>query len=379
MAPNAHPEVPMAWLVYGATGYTGRLVVDEAVRRGHRPILAGRDPGKVRALAETHRLEHRAAPVERLAGILDGVEAVLNLAGPFSRTAVPAMEACLARGLPYADISGESSTFEAAFDRDRHALERNVALVPGVGFDVVATDCLARYVAERVPGAVRLEIAVASSGRPSAGTIRSMLEILPGGAKVRRGDAIRRRPLGRGLARLPFPGGARFALPLPLADLWTGARTTRIQDITTYAALSAPVALALWASWPISSLAVPALGGLLARPPLRTLVDRRLSRYAGPGEATRRASRTLAWARATDGRGRDSQAWLEAPDGYTFTARSAVLAMERLLAERPRGALTPALAFGADFVLGIEGTRRLDRLAAPGAGFRESVAAGGLR
>jgi short subunit dehydrogenase-like uncharacterized protein len=364
----------MAWLIYGATGYTGRLVVDEAVRRGHRPILAGRDPGKVRALAEDHRLEHRAAPVERLAGILDGVEAVLNVAGPFSRTAVPAMEACLAGGIPYADISGEASTFEAAFERDRQARDRSVALVPGVGFDVVATDCLARYVAERVPGAVRLEIAVASSGRPSAGTLRSMLEVLPGGAKVRRGDAIRRRPLGRGLVRIPFPGGSRLALPLPLADLWTGARTTRIQDITTYAALSAPVALALWATWPVSSLVVPAAGKLLARPPLRHLVDRQLSRCPGPDAAARLASRTLAWARATDGRGRASQAWLEAPDGYTFTARSAVLAVERLLADRPRGALTPALAFGADFVLGVGGTRRLDRPddRAPRPGCREA-------
>ena len=353
----------MAWLIYGATGFTGRLVVVEAVRRGHRPILAGRDPERVRALAERQGLEHRAAPVEELGAILEGVELVLNCAGPFARTAAPAIDAVLARGIAYADISGEAKSFEAAFARDREATGREVALVPGVGFDVVASDCLARYVAERVPGAVRLELAVAGSGgRTSKGTILSILAGLPAGIRVRRGDAIRRRPLGRGLARIRFPEGPRLALPAPLADLWTGARTTRIPDITAYVALPAPAALGLWATWPIVSIAVPVAGRLLALHPLEKALARRLSRRPEPAEPIRRTARTWVWARATDGNGRSAQAWLETVDGYDFTARSAVLAVERLLAERPRGALTPALAFGADFVLGVEGTRRFDRL-----------------
>jgi short subunit dehydrogenase-like uncharacterized protein len=352
----------MAWLIYGATGFTGHLVVDEALRRGHRPILAGRSPDKLAALAGPRGLEARSAGVAGLDGILDGIDLVLNLAGPFSRTAAPAIAACLARGVSYADISGEGATFEAAFARDREAVERGVALVPGVGFDVVASDCLARHVAERVPGAVRLEVAVAGEGRPSAGTLLTVLEGLPAGTRVRRGDAIRRRPLGRGLARIRFADRARLALPAPLADLWSAARTTRIPDITAYVGLSSLAALAVWSSWPVSSVTVPAVGRLLALPPIRGPLSRRLARMPGPELAARLTARAHVWARATDGSGRDAQAWLETTDAYGFTARSAVLAVERLLADRPRGASTPALAFGADFVLGVEGTRRLDRL-----------------
>lgn len=352
----------MSWLIYGATGFTGRLVVEEAVRRGHRPIVAGRDPEKLGPLAGHHRLEFRAAPADGVAAILDGVEAVLNVAGPFSRTAAPVIDACLSRSVAYADVSGEGATFAAAYARDAEAVGREVAVVPGVGFDVVASDCLARHVAERVPGAVRLELAVAGAGRPSAGTLLSVLEGLPGGTKVRRGDAIRRRPFGRGLARIRFADRTRLALPMPLADLWSAARTTRIENITAYAALSTPVALSLWSGWPVASVAVPAVGRLLSLPPLRGPLTRRVARLPGPTEATRRTTHAEVWARATGGDGRAVEAWLETGNAYDFTARSAVLAVERLLADRPRGALTPALAFGADFVLGIAGVRRLDRL-----------------
>src|SRR5262249_45630912 len=151
-----------------------------------KPILAGRREEVIAPLAEEHGLEYRVFALDDAARGLEGVSALLLAAGPFSATSRPALDACLAGGVHYLDITGEIEVFEACFARRDEAVKRGIAVLPGVGFDVVPSDCLAARLAESLPGAVSLELAL-GGGAMSAGTTKTALEALPKGGIVRRG------------------------------------------------------------------------------------------------------------------------------------------------------------------------------------------------
>ncbi|WP_044278282.1 saccharopine dehydrogenase family protein [Myxococcus stipitatus] len=345
------------WLLYGASGYTGRLIAEEAVRRGHRPVLSGRSLEKLTPLAEALGLEVRPAALEdprQLSAALKDLPLVLHAAGPFVRTAEPMRQACLAQGVHYQDITGEIPVFEGSFRLDAEAKARGVSLMSGVGFDVVPTDCLARYVADLVPGATELEIAISGGSQASAGTAKSVVLQLPEGGKARRGGVLVSYPLGQGIRRLRFDDKERTVMPIPWGDLSTAYRTTGIENITTLMAVRSTSAQVLRWTAPVLREALKV--GLVRDRVLR-LID---SRVHGPTAETREKVRSHIWAQARAPDGRSSQAWLQVPEGYLFTARAAVLAVEELLAQPTPGALTPAGAFGADFVLRVEGCRRLD-------------------
>ena len=131
-------------MLYGANGYTGELIAELAVRRGQRPVLAGRSAAKVAAVAERLGLEHVVFDLAEAAENLRDTEVVVHCAGPFSATSRPVVDACLASGTHYVDITGEIDVFEAVAARDAEAKTAGVALVPGAGLDVVPTDCLDR-------------------------------------------------------------------------------------------------------------------------------------------------------------------------------------------------------------------------------------------
>src|SRR4051812_29482409 len=194
-------------MLYGASGYTGRLIAEEAVRRGHRPVIAGRSREKLAPLAELLGLELAVVGLDDVRGLvaaLQGLPLVLHAAGPFIRTSESMVQACLATGAHYLDITGEIPVFENTFHHDAEARERGITLLSGVGFDVVPTDCMARYVAERVPGAHELDLAIVLTGQASPGTAKSMLEHLPSGGRVRRGGNLLPWPMGKGLRRVRF-------------------------------------------------------------------------------------------------------------------------------------------------------------------------------
>ena len=348
---------PARWMLYGASGYTGALLAEEAVRRGHRPVLAGRSLERLRPLAERLGLEAVGVALDdpaALRGAVEGCALVLHAAGPFVRTSRPMLRACLDVGAHYLDITGEVPVFENTFRHHAEALERAVTLMSGVGFDVVPTDCLAAHVAERVPGARELELAFAAHGGASAGTVKSALEAVPGGGRVRRAGVLRAWPMGQGLKRVRFSDRTRTVMPVPWGDLETAWHTTGIPDITTYMALPAPVAVGMRLSYPLLRrlFAVSTVKDAAVR-----LVEQRVK---GPDAHARAQGRSYLWARARAEDGRSAEAWLETLEGYALTARTGVLAVEGVLAGAPRGAHTPARAFGKDFILGVEGTRRID-------------------
>ncbi len=358
------------WMIYGATGYTGRLVVEEAVKRGHKPVLGGRSAGKLQALAEQYGLEYVAFPVSDSFSATGGLQQanvalVYHAAGPFVHTSDPMLKACLAVGAHYLDITGEIPVYQNAFRYDAAAREKGIAIIPGVGFDVIPSDCLLKYVADQLPDATHLEVVVdtlntaqgAVGVSASAGTLKSMLELLPTlGNVVRRNGELVPVDFGAGAKTVRFPHGELLAMPAPWGDVEMGYHTTGIPNITAYLTFP-PATIALFrASGTLLRL-------LLRSELLRGWVGQQVDRLvSGPSEAARAAGRSYVYAQVRNAQGAAAQAWLETLDGYTFTAVAGVRVVERVLAGSYRGALSPAAAFGADFVLEIAGTQRYDTL-----------------
>jgi len=347
------------WLLYGANGYTGQLVAEEACRRGHRPILAGRSADKVRPLAERLGLSWAAFGLDDISAIavaIAGVDLVFHAAGPFIHTSEPMVTACIVRGAHYVDVTGEIPVFARTLDRDAEAKRRGVCLISGVGFDVIPTDCLAKHVADQLPDARYLEIAFASQSKASVGTTKTMIEMMQRGNFARREGALVRIPVGGDVRQIRFSDQERTAAAIPWGDLETAYKTTGIPNITTYAALPPAVARAL-------RFVGPSFAGVMKNDRVRGAALKWVEqRVHGPAEADRQKARSFIYACAKNPEGKAVEGWLETVEGYDLTAAGGVRAVERILAENPVGALTPALAFGADFVLSIEGTKRFDSI-----------------
>ncbi|MEY2933651.1 MAG: hypothetical protein RL033_4400 [Pseudomonadota bacterium] len=353
---------PPSFLIYGAYGYTGELIARQAVARGHRPLLAGRNEAKLTALARALDLPFVKVGLEETTALLravGSVSAVCHAAGPFIHTSRPLVDACLTTGAHYLDITGELPVFESIFRRHAEAERRKVALIPGVGFDVVPSDCLAGFVALAVPDAHELELALFMRGRPSAGTAKASFEGVLRGNYARRDGELQRIPFGRALREVQFSDTRRVVMPIPWGDLTTAFHTTRIPNITTYLAVSRGLAWGL----PLAAPLLPGMLRWLSRPwPRRRMLSLLEAHVGVPDLRQRTEGRGYFWARASNRDGLAQEAWLETADGYAFTAESAVQALEALARSPCVGALTPATAFGTDFVLRLSGSVRYEHL-----------------
>ena len=349
-------------LIYGANGFTGQLIVEECVRRGLRPIVAGRNAEAVRALAAHHQLEARVAPLSRhlspdlphltppdtlppppsdeLRAILAGVHVVLHCAGPFFRTSGPMVQACLEVGAHYLDITGEITVFEACRHQHTAARQRGVVILPGVGFDVVPTDCLAARLAAQLPGASLLELAFAGGGGFSRGTLKTMLLGGRDGA-IRQDGRIVTVPRAWRTQRIPFRDRPRTAITIPWGDVSTAQWSTKIPNVHTYLALPPATRRLL----PLMSLLQP----LLALPAVRRFAERQIdARVSGPSADVRASARMQLWGRVTHPDGRTVEETATVPEGYRFTALAAVECARLMLATPPAaGYHTPSTAFGA--------------------------------
>jgi short subunit dehydrogenase-like uncharacterized protein len=339
------------WILYGANGYTGALIAAAAAREGMRPVLAGRSAAAVAAVAAPLGLEHRAfdlADPEAVARGIAGAALVLHAAGPFSATSAPMVEACLQARAHYLDITGEIAVFEACKARDADARTRGITVMPGVGFDVVPSDCLARALAEALPGAVRLELAFEALGAMSPGTTKTMVEGLGGGVQVRRGGKIETVPVG--LQRtVEFGGKPRQALAIGWGDVSTAHHSTGIGDITVY--MSMPPGR-------IRGMRLMArLGPLLRRKAVVRGLQALVGRFVrGPGEDLRARGHAELWGCVTGLDGRAVEGRMRTPEGYTTTVITALACVRRTLAgEAPAGYQTPSSAFGVGLVRGLPG------------------------
>jgi short subunit dehydrogenase-like uncharacterized protein len=324
---------PKSWMLYGAAGHTGSVIARHAQQRGHRPLLAGRNASAIAAQSEKLELECRVLCLDdpaALVAALSDVDLVLNAAGPFLHTASPLAEACLDAGVHYLDISNELQVFRAMYELDERAHQAGVAIIPGVGFGVVATNCLARYVSDAVGGAMSLEVGSRiASAQPGPGAAATMRENLPYGGWVRQGGELQRQQLGSGITTIVFPDGTFGAMPVPTGDLEAAFQATAAANITAY------------------SVTVEA-------------------KVPGVALAEQGSIRSFGWARATGTGGERAEAWLETGESYAFTADASIRAVEETLAQSITGVFSPAAAFGSDFVLKVDDTSRIEQLEAFG-------------
>lgn len=348
------------WMLYGATGYTGRLIAEAAVARGHKPLLAGRSADKLKALAQRLGLQYTVFRVDDVPALNRcDVGLVLNCAGPFVNTALPIQRACLDSHTHYLDITVETSVFEQTLAFDPEARAQDIVMMSGVGFDTIPADCLAKHVADRVPGVKSLELfldlrLLRGELGFTSGTIKSIMGVVSAGVRVRRDGLLVSFDLGAHGKVMEFPDGPRRVVPVPCGDVCTVYHATGIPNITAY------IALPTWASRGLrygGGLAQVALASTALRYGLRGPIERFVR---GPSESRRRSVRALVGARASDGNGHSATAWLETSEPYRFSVASALLTVEQVLARNYRGALTASMAFGADYVLEIDGARRWD-------------------
>jgi short subunit dehydrogenase-like uncharacterized protein len=340
----------MTWMIYCANGYTGELAAREAVRRGLSPVLAGRNAEAVKRLARDLGLQSRAFSLDDRQGTaaeLYGVKAVLHCAGPFVHTSAPMVAACLATRAHYLDITGEIPVFEAILGRGEEARRAGVALLPGVGFDVVPSDCLAARIAAALPDATELALAFyAANTSTSRGTMKTMIESLPHAGAIRKNGRIRPVPVAWDARQIDFGGaaGSKWAMTIPWGDVSTAFHSTGIPNIRVYTGTPPGTIRRL------KRLAF--LLPLAGWKPVKRFAQRWVEkRVTGPSAEQRESGRMYLWGEARNPAGGTATALLETPEAYRLTAISAVECVERVLAGRVQpGAWTPSKAFGADFV-----------------------------
>ncbi len=342
----------MKWMIYGANGYTGRLTAEEALRRGMRPMLAGRNEEAVGAVAESLGLEYRVFGLDNpdeVRQVIKGLRLVLHCAGPFSVTSEPMIQACLPEHVHYLDITGEISVFEYAHSRAEAAKRADVVLIPGTGFDVVPSDCLAASLVEALPAATRLQLAFEAPGGPSPGTAKSSIEGMARGGCIRRDGKMTRVPLGWKTRKVPFAHAERETVTIPWGDVFTAFISTGVPDIEVYISV------------PPSSIAnlrrlrwiQPLLGISFVQSFLKNRVEASVN---GPSDEKRQTTRSQLWGEVTSADGRTVSATMTTPNGYDLTVSGSLGIVEYLLENDVEGGYyTPSLLMGSGYAASLPG------------------------
>jgi short subunit dehydrogenase-like uncharacterized protein len=337
------------WLLYGANGYTGELIAREAVARGLRPILAGRSQDKITALATELDLPYRVFDVSK--PDLTGVSAVLHCAGPFSATAKPMIEACLRDGVHYLDITGEIGVFELAHSEHERAVKAGVVLCPGVGFDVIPTDCVAASLKAALPDATHLALGFDSRTRMSPGTTKTSMESMGHGGKIRRGGKLVTIPMGSMSRTIDFGAGMKWAPAIPWGDVATAYYTTGIGDVEVYIA-TAP-------SQQRSLKLVNFVRPLLRLSVVQNMMKSRAPK-TGPSAESRAKTPVFVWGEARNAAGDVRVARIKTANGYDLTVTGALAVLDQVLTGSPAGGYyTPSQLCGADLITRLPGSGEL--------------------
>jgi short subunit dehydrogenase-like uncharacterized protein len=341
------------FLIYGANGYTGELIAREAVRRGMKPILAGRSQNKLEPLAKELNLTCRTFSLEdkkSLEYTLKEVDFVIHCAGPFSLTSDQMVEACLRLGKHYLDITGEIAVFEAMAARDNSAKAAGIMIMPGVGFDVVPSDCLALYLKQKLPSATDLSLAFYGMGKISHGTQATMTMNIGKGGAIRENGKLVSVPAAYKTREIDFGEVKKLGVTIPWGDVSTAFYTTGIPNIEVYTVIPAQQLKLLKLS--------RYLGWVLATNPIQNYLQKQIP-TGGPGEAERAKGKTYLWGKVTNKEGNSAEARQTCPEGYTTTYLTALeIAKKILKGNLSAGFQTPAKMYGADLILEIEGVTR---------------------
>lgn len=344
-------------LIYGASGYTAELITERALSEGASPILAGRSAEKLAALAERTGLPTRCFSLTSASDVLPhlaGVSVVLNCAGPFAHTAQVLAEACMQVGVHYLDITGEVVVFEAMAAWNEQAEAAGVMLMSGVGVDIVPSDCLIAHLKQRLPDATHLTLAVDLGGGVSHGTATTLIENLNKGGLIRRNGKLTAVPSAWAVRDIDLGRGTTRTISMPWGDVVTGWVSSSIPNIEAY--MVAPFAMR--AAFHLMRYC----GALMGSRPVQNWLKKKIDAApSGPDAEERKQGRCYMWAEVSNASGQVAAARLETPEGYTTSALTAWDIAKRCVdGQAQAGYRTPSMVFGADYILGFEGTRLVD-------------------
>lgn len=349
---NSRAVLP-CWMIYGATGYTGEMIAREAVQRGYRPVLAGRRRETVEALARDLGLEARTFSLENTVEAisqLEGCALVLNCAGPFSVTALTLMDTCLRTRTHYLDITGEIDVFETAQSLNLRAQNAGIVLCPGVGFDVIPTDCMAAALKDAMPDAIQLNLGFDSRSVFSPGTAKTAIEGLAKGGKIRQSGKIITVPIAYDVRRIDFGDGEKDAMTIPWGDVSTAYYTTGIPDIQVFV----PGSTRMISRARRANRIRPFLQLVWVQKLLKTFISRTVK---GPGEEKRQQTPSFVWGEVINASGEKKTARIRTPNGYTLTISGALTVVKFLMMNHVAGGFyTPAMLMGASLITQLPGT-----------------------
>ena len=345
------------WMIYGANGYTGELIAREAARKGLKPILAGRNETAIPELAGQLGLECRVFGIGEsgaMARHLDDVDLVLHCAGPFSATSRPMIEACLLSKTHYLDITGEISVFEHAHAQDTRAKQAGIVICPGVGFDVIPTDCIAAALKDAMPDATHIALGFDSRSGFSPGTAKTSVEGLAEGGRIRSAGQIIPVPLAYRTRLLDFGAGNKHAVTIPWGDVSTAFYTTQIPNIEVYI----PATQKMIAGMRRANYLRP----LLRLPFVQNLLKKQIEKkVTGPDADQRRELVTHVWGEVTNAAGKIKSARIRTANGYELTIHGSLAVTEFLLGKEDikPGSYTPAKLCGKGLIVMLPGSTEI--------------------
>lgn len=345
-------------VVYGSYGYTGQLVVQACREKNLNVILSGRNAESLQKQSVATGYPFEAVDTTNhaaLTALLAKAAVVIHCGGPFRHTAKAMADACLETKTHYTDITGEYEVFEMLAGYDQKGKQAGITIMPGTGFDVVPSDCLALHLKNRLPSATHLQLAFAAlGGGLSRGTKKSMTEGLGQGGRIRQNGKLERIELGDKVLNIDFGSFQTPTLCIPWGDISTAWRSTGIPNIEVYTGATESMIRNARRSRYLNSL----LRMTWVKKFLLKKID---GQKPGPSEEKREKGRSYLWGKAWDQNGKSVEARLDTVSGYKLTALTAVLIAEKILNGNVKvGYQTPAMAYGADLILEIEGTARQD-------------------
>ncbi|PCJ15063.1 MAG: hypothetical protein COB04_13865 [Gammaproteobacteria bacterium] len=343
------------WMIYGASGYSGRLIALEAKKRGHKPLLAGRNAEKLKVISDKLGLPYRVFSLDTTAEELDAqlkdIQLLLNCAGPFSQTSEPLIQACLSAKCNYLDITGEINVFEALYKRHSQASEENIVICPGVGFDVIPTDAVATVLKNELPDATHLSLSFSAPGGISPGTAKTGIEGLKEKTKIRKNGKLISVPAAKARREIPFADKRRKASLIGLADVATAFYNTGIPNIETWLPMPTQAHMQLKASNYVR--AVLKLTAVQSR-----LKNKAAATLKGPNKAQREKFSAQIWGEVTNKAGESVQAILTTCNAYKCTIHGALGVVEYVLSNRKHiqgGYYTPTQLVGPQFISTLPG------------------------
>ncbi len=346
-------------VIYGSYGYTGQLIAKIASGSGLPVVLSGRDEEKLQEQSEELGCPYLKASLSsdaEMDALLAEASLVIHCAGPFVNTWREMAKACIRNQCHYLDITGEIVVFESLKAFDRKFRDAGVMVMPGVGFDVVPTDCMAAYLHSLMPDATELELAfMGLGGGVSRGTAKTMVENLGSGGIVRRDGELKSVPAAFKTKKIDFSIKQSTAVSIPWGDISTAYTSTGIENITVYMTVPKGVIRAMkWSNF---------LAFLLKTDTAKKMFKKRIDkRPAGPDEKHRESGRSYIWGSVENDLGHYDEAVLETAEGYRLTAEMAWLVTEKVVhGEVKPGYQTPSSMFGWELIFEHPDTKWLKK------------------